>query len=347
MARFRFLAASALVAACFISGCAAGPIAPSPAVSPPAAEATTSPTVDPPSPKIPFSGDCASVLLADVQVELFAGGQPQVSEWDRIHGVMPDTAASLARLGGLTCSWTADAGRIGWLSLTMMPAATVPESVIAAHTEFGCYGWSICGRSEIRSGMWVLSETARGYTAGNEMSADEAQVLASAVDAGIEAVFARSNQDLSGVPVEVTEEFWTLPDCTALEQTVAAAAGMTDPEPGLPTDNVPEGPVWEVVKGRGIAAWCPWHEYSASGAVLLADLQLQSGVGSPTAGQLEAASAEAISIPGADAAYRLALGASPSARTREVLAVVGPNRILVRGDRPEEVAAAALAVLNR
>ncbi|WP_019182348.1 hypothetical protein [Microbacterium yannicii] len=345
MANHRILAALTLVAVCVLSGCAAEAVAPSPSVAPPAAEATSTPSPEPPRSKVPFSGDCASVLPTDVAREIFLGAEPQVHAPNRPHGVMPDTSASLARLGGLMCWWTADDAQIGYLSVTMIPVGAVPESLVTAHAEFGCYGWAICGRAETRFGMWVLSETTRQYGPETELSESEAQALRSAVDAGIEAIFARSPEEVSGVPEEATEEWWTLPDCTALEQPVAAAAGMANPESGFPGDNIPEGPAWEVIEGEGVAAWCPWYEYSASGSTLITEIQMQSGVGGPSPAQLEAAGAVAISIPGADAAYRIDDGSGSGARAVEVLAIVGPNRIVVGGDRPEEVAAAALTVL--
>jgi hypothetical protein len=192
--------------------------------------------------------------------------------------------------------------------------------------------------------MWVLVETPRLDVNEEVLSDSETQRLTAVVDAAVGSVFGHSPADYAGAPVTSTADWWALPTCDELQPTVAAAAVMTSPEAGFPGDNVPEGAVWESLQAADIVRWCPWYQHGDQDT-RITELYLQSGVGAPSASQLAAAGAELITIPGADVAYRLVQDYSGGARSVEILAVTGPNRLLVGGDEQEAVAAAVLAAL--
>lgn len=335
--------ALALVVGLLLSGCSTDLTA--------APTATRTPVITP-SPtetgetaaRVPFDGDCASAVPSDRLTAIFDGQVPTPRDRSAVDGVMPDVAASLARIGGLVCTWQAQGSRIGSLTVAAIPTEQVPAGIIDAYAEFGCYGWGVCGRGESQSGTWVFAEAPR-WGAEGDLSTEEAEALPAAIDTAIDSLFARPAEMLSAVPAATGDDWWTLPDCEVLEPAVTSAAGMSAPEAGYPSDNVPGGPLWEVLTETGVVAWCPWYEYSGTDSIIT-ELQLQSGVGAPTPEQLVAVAAQPITVDGADAAYRIDDGAGAGSRTVEVLAIVGPNRLLVGGDSPEIVAAAALATLG-
>ncbi|WP_106815848.1 hypothetical protein [Microbacterium timonense] len=341
----RRLAPALIAAALVLAGCAATSV-PTPTasegVAAPASEAT--PTPEPPQARVPFDGDCSGVLTADLAAQIFHGVQPVTSSPDNIGGLMPDVAGSLARLGGLACTWWAEGAPVEYLSVAVIPRMHVPDDVAAERAQFGCYGWGYCGRGEVRSDMWVLAETARVNENDLDPSAEEASVMTAAVDGLIQSVLGHAPSVYSGVPVSPAADWWTLPACEKIASAAASGAGITAPQPGFPGDNVPDGPVWEVLTAAGVAQWCPWYDLTENSS-RITELQLQSGVGAPSAAQLEAHNVETISIAGADAAYRLVYEYSGGARGVEILVVDGPNRLLVGGYGPEAVAAAVLAVL--
>lgn len=340
----RSIATGLLAALLLVTGCAA---APAPAATEPAATESPAPTAtaDEPQAKVPFGGDCSTVLGPDVVADIFDGQPPTVSARTHLGGVMPDTSGSLAQLGGLACNWASPESEIAFVGVVLLPVAEVPAEIVAAHEDFGCYGWSICGRAETVSGMWVLVETPVLDQNAEALSDSDEQLLTSVVDAAIGSVVAHPAAVYAGVAVTPAADWWTLPSCDALESVAASAAGMTTPEAGFPGDNVPEGPVWETLEASGIVKWCPWYE-PADQSTRITALQFQSGVGVPSAARLAAAGAEAITIPGADAAYRLVQDDGGGARSVEVLVIAGPNRLLVGGDQQEAVATAVLASLS-
>ena len=342
----RRLALAAVIAvAALLSGCAsnAGSTGSSTASAPrPGATPTPTPTPEPVQARVPFDGDCHSVLAADVVADVFDAETPTVREQSYIRGVMPDPSGSLAQLGGLACLWVSDSSQIRQLSVVVAPAATVPAELVASRSAYSCYGWGTCGRGEVRSGTWVLAETPQ-LQYREEASAEETQLLTGTIDAAIQSVFAHDAADIAGIPAVRGDDWWILPACEQLEPAVTEAAGLTAPEEGFPGDNVPEGAAWDIMTAAGLAQWCPWYDLS-SGNARIAEVHLQAGIGAPSDAQLAIAEATAISVPGADAAYRFESD-SVSARSLEVLVVVGSNRILATGDEAEAVAAAALAVL--
>ncbi|MDQ7876723.1 hypothetical protein Q9R08_01925 [Microbacterium sp. QXD-8] len=295
---------------------------------------------------MPFGGDCSTVLSADVVADIFDGESPTISARNYLRGVMPDVSGSIAQLGGLACNWVSEASQIRYLGIAVVPVEAVPADVLAARTSFGCYGWSICGRGEVRSGMWVLAETPQFQQTDEAPSEAEMRLLKSAVDRSISSVFAQPQADFAGFPTTPTEDWWSLPPCETLQSAASEAAGMTALEPGFPGDNVPEGPTWEVLEPSGVVRWCPWYE-NVDRSSLITVLHLQSGVGAPSDEQLRVAHAEPTAIPGADAAYRFVEEYSGGGRSVQTLAVVGPNRLLVSGDQSEAVAAAVIAALAR
>jgi hypothetical protein len=342
----RPLAIAVIAVSFLLAGCAATP-APAETIATvsPSPTATPAPT-SAAAPKVPFGGDCSTVLPADVAADIFDGGSPTISAMSYVRGVMPDVSGSIAQLGGLACTWGSEGSQIRYLGIVVVPLEAVPAELLAARNTFGCYGWSICGRGEARSGMWVLAETPQLQQPDEAPSEEEARLLESVVDQSISSVFARPQAEFAGFPTTPAEDWWSLPSCATLEPAATQAAGMTTPEPGFPGDNVPEGPTWDVLEGAGIVRWCPWYEIMDQ-ASLITELHLLSGVGVPTDEQLRVADAEPTVIPGADAAYRFVEEHSGGDRSTEILAVVGPNRLLVRGDQPEAVAAAVIAVLAR
>jgi hypothetical protein len=340
---FRPLAFGLLVAALLATGCAATP---APAATTPAASASAAPTPSPETPqaKVPFAGECADALTADTVAEIFEGATPTGGASSFIGRVVPDAAGSLAQLGGLDCTWSSTGSDIAYLAVSVIPAAAVPAEVVADHEEFDCYGWGMCGRAEVASGMWVFAETPRLDPMLEALTAEESQRLTRVVDAAISSVVNHAPVDYTGVPTARGTDWWPLPPCDALQTAVATAAGMTSPETGFPGDNVPEGAVWETLKASGVMQWCPWYQ-NVGQETLLSELYLQSGVGAPSPSQLAAAGAEQFSLEGADAAYRLIQHNGVGTPGIQVLAVVGPNRLLVGGDNQEAVAAAVVAAL--
>lgn len=338
------LAVAALIAvATLLTGCAGAPAATqSPSAVAPRPSATPTPTPEPAQAEVPFDGDCARVLPADVLADVFDGEEPTVREQSYLRGVMPDPSGSLAQLGGLACLWVAQTSQIERLAVVVAPVGAVPAELVAAREAYSCYEWGICGRGEIRSGMWVLAEAPQ-LQQREAASPEETELLTAAVDIAIQSVFAHEQEEFAGTPTAPAEDWWDLPACDAFEPAVAAAAGMTAPERGFPGDNVPEGAAWDIITAAGVAQWCPWYDLS-SGSARTAELYLQAGVGAPSDAQLAVAEATPITVRGADAAYRFAHEKS-SARSVEVLVVVGANRLLATGDDAEAVAAAALELL--
>lgn len=338
------LAVAALIAvATLLTGCAGSPAATqSPSAVEPRPSATPTPTPEPAQAAVPFDGDCARVLPADVLADVFDGEEPTVREQSYLRGVMPDPSGSLAQLGGLACLWVAEASQIKRVAVVVAPAEVVPAELVAARDAYSCYGWGVCGRGEIRSGMWVLAESPQ-LQQREAASPEETELLTAAVDTAIQSVFGHGQEEFTGTPAVRAEDWWDLPACDVFEAAVATAAGMTAPEPGFPGDNVPEGPTWDIIRAAEVAQWCPWYDLS-SGSARIAELYLQAGVGAPSDAQLAVAEATPITMPGADAAYRFARDGL-SARSVEVLVVVGPNRLLAAGDDAEAVAAAALELL--
>jgi len=342
---FRPLATAVIAVSFLLVGCAAAP-APAETIAAVSPSPTPIPTPTPEaSPKVPFGGDCSTVLSADVVADIFEGESPTSRAATSLHGIMPDVTGSIAQLGGLACNWVSETSQLRYLGIVVIPVEAVPADLLAARASFGCYGWSICGRGEVNAGMWVLAETAQLQETGEAPSEEETRLLKSVADQSISSVFARPPAEFAGFPTTPAEDWWSLPPCETLAPAATHAAGMTTPEPGFPGDNIPEGPTWEILVGAGIVQWCPWYEL-ADQSTLITELHLQSGVGAPSDEQLRIADAEPTVITGADAAYRFVEEYS-GGQSVEILVVVGPNRLLVGGDQPEAVAAAVLAVLAR
>jgi hypothetical protein len=338
--------ATAVIAVSFLlAGCAAAP-APAETIAEVSPSPTPTPTPTPEaSPKVPFGGDCSTVLSADVVADIFDGASPTISSINYLRGVMPDVSGSIAQLGGLSCKWESEASQIRYLGIVVIPVDAVPADLLAARASFGCYGWTICGRGETNAGMWVLVETPQLLATGEAPSEEEVRLMESAVDQSISSVFTKPRAEFAGFPTTPAADWWSLPSCETLESAVSQAAGLTTPEPGFPSDNVPEGPTWDILDGAGIARWCPWYEFTDQSS-RNTEVHLQSGVGAPSDEQLTRADAEPTAIPGSDAAYRFVEEYS-GGRSVDILAVVGPNRLLVGGDQPEAVAAAVIALLAR
>jgi|GEM_PF-2408899 len=340
----RPLLVAVIGAALLVTGCSAEAApTPTPKTSDAAPSATPTPAPAPPA-KVPFDGDCTGVLSAGFLAEVFDGATTTAGGDDSIVGVMPDMPASLARLGGLTCVWSGEGAEFPTLVMTLIPETHVPADVSAAHAEFGCYGWSICGGARAQSGMWVLAEAYLPQEAYEEPAAEELEAISARLDAAIDTVFAQPAAEYSGVGAESATGSWALPPCERLAQAVTTAAGMTGPEVGFPGDNIPDGAGWRTLESSDVARWCSWFQSLGSDA-LIAEIHLQSGIGVPTAEQLAAAQAEAFPLAGADAAYRVAQDGGGGARSTKTLVVVGPNRLLVSGDQQDAVAAAVVATL--
>lgn len=324
----------------FLAGCFATP-GPEPTSSPASSRAASTPSPAPEAqPEQPFDGDCGLVLSSDAAKTVFDGHTATLNMTDSLTSVMPDVPASTELVGGVTCAWAAESIPGAHLGVFVVPVADVPADILETRTEFACHGWGVCGRGEVHSGMWVFAETTGPVY--EDPTAEQLAALERTVDAAIGSVTGQPAEVLAGVAVPPGPDWWTLSSCGDIES-VAAVAGMTSPEPGFPSDNFPEGPLWEYLTGAGAVTWCPWYE-SSTGAVLSTEVYVQPGIGAPSASQLEAAGAEPITISGADAAYRISDGGG-HVRSVKVLAVVGPNRITVGGDEPEAVAAAAISVL--
>lgn len=110
----------------------------------------------------------------------------------------------------------------------------------------------------------------------------------------------------------------------------------------FPGDDIPQGDLWDTLIANELAAWCPWSEFT-EGFGHSVELHLQAGIGAPSAAQIDAAGGERITIPGADAAYRFSHG---EAISEEILAVAGPNRLLVRAPAAQAVTAAVFPLLQ-
>lgn len=178
---------------------------------------TDAPIVELPQANVPFAGDCHALLTSDaVAVPI---GERVVERHDSHTpiGVVPDSAGSLAQLGGVRCVWEGTASPDRFLSVTVLPAAKVPTAVITGREELGCYGRSVCGRGEIQSGMWVLAETHRVSYAATP-TGEELAALSAVVDGAMGAVLAHDADDITGVPIAAAEDWWTLPGCDALNQ---------------------------------------------------------------------------------------------------------------------------------
>lgn len=288
-------------------------------------------------PKVPFDGDCGLALSADAGSAIFEGTAPVLAEPAPFSSVMPDLAASTEVGGGLTCMWSTDDAH---LRVIVLPAAAVADDIVDARAEFGCHGWGFCGRGEVQNGMWVHAETFGSAYA--DPTPEESAALEQRVDTALASLSEQPSEQLAGVAVPRTAEWWALDSCSSIES-VAAAAGMVSPTPGYPSDNIPDGPLWEALTADGAVAWCPWHEFTSDGAIMT-EVYVQPGIGAPSEAQLADAGAEAITISGADSAYRIPEEAG-SARSFKVVAVVGPNRLTVSGDEPEAVTAAAITAL--
>ena len=336
------LIASALI---LLAGCAAAP-APEPATT---SDASTTPDPSTPSaepspvaqPKVPFDGDCERVISSDALSALFDGETMTPIDRGWLAAVMPDVADSTELIGGVTCAWDGDSDSSAYLSVFVVPLDAVPAETVEARAEFACFGWGMCGRGETQSGMWVFASTYG--SAYEDPSPEESAALERTVDAAIASVSQQPAELLTGVAVPPAPDWWSVNSCSDLES-IASAAGMTSPTAGFPSDNIPEGPLWETLTAVGAVSWCPWHEFISNGAILT-EVYVQPGIGAPSESELVAASAEPISISGADVAYRITEGEG-SARNVRVVAVVGPNRLTVSGDEPEAVAEAAIAVLG-
>lgn len=330
------LIASALL---LLAGCAtesATPDSSTTAPDPSTPSAEPSPVAQP---KIPFDGDCGLALSADAVSGIFDGRTPVLAEPEPFAPVMPDLAATAELGGGLACTWSTDDAN---LRVVVLPAAAVADDIVDARAEFGCQGWGFCGRGEVHDGMWVHAETFGSAYA--DPTPEESAALEQTVDTALASLSEQPSEQLAGVAVPRAAEWWVLDSCDAIES-VAAAAGMASPTPGYPSDSVPSGPLWEALAADGAVAWCPWHE-STSGGTILTEVYVQPGIGAPSDAHLAAAGAEAITISGADSAYRIPEDAG-SARSFKVVAVVGPNRLTVSGDAAEAVAAAAITALAR
>lgn len=342
------LALAALIAvATLVSGCASSPgatgsptaVAPRPSATP---TPTPTPTPEPVQARVPFDGDCDRILAPGALVDYFGGAEPTVRALDGIRGVMPDVAGSLAQLGGLACAWTTETPRIRHVVVVVVPVAAVPAELVDAYAEYTCSSLPACGRAETRSGMWVLAETPP-LQYRDEPSAEETQLLTATIDTVIGSVVGHGSEEFAGVPAALAPGVWDLPPCDAFESAVAGAAGMDAPQPGFPTDNVPDGSVWAIITAAELAQWCPWWDYS-SGEARMAEIHLLSGIGAPSDAQLAAAETTPITVAGADAAWTFP-DHQGVGRSIEVLVVVGQNRLLAAGVDAEAVAAAALQVL--
>lgn len=338
----------------FGSGPDVGPVAsPSATVTSTTPVATPSalPTAPSATPDIPFGDDC-DALLSDATWQAITGGAPAPVSSPSLLSVMPDREASAALVGGLDCAWKVDPGGAAVAALALFPLDTVSATSIDETSQFGCDAYGMCGRAEIQGDMWVVATVyRRDADPYSEPSSGEAATLGAAVDAMLADIATHADADRLGRAAASREGWWTIPDCAAFQDSVTVAAGMADPQPGYPTDNFPDGAVWDVLVGSGVDQWCPWYSYQDDGARLV-EIYIQPGVGSPSADLLEAAKpfdADGTVPPqvaGADAAYWISDGQASSSRSTKLLVVSGVNRITVSGDDMEAVAAAVLAILN-
>ncbi|WP_169581499.1 MULTISPECIES: hypothetical protein [Microbacterium] len=259
--------------------------------------------------------------------------------------VLPSSPAPAALLGGIACAWISPSSQIPWMGVTIFPAEIVPDEVVAKGSSFECDGFGICGRAVAHDGTWVRVDVARSLAPERPLGDEEAATLVEAVDEMLSSIIDLSSQTLLGVPSPPATTWWSPPSCEDLEGTVAAAAAMSAPEPGFPSDATSDGPAWEVIRANGLIESCAWHEYK--GADLVAtEVIVMPGAQTPSIEELDDVNARPIEIAGADEAFFLVLDDRPSARSTAVLAVVGDNRVTVVGSSAEDVAAAVVGELG-
>ncbi len=201
---------------------------PTPTVAP---TPTPAPTPLATAPVLAFGGDCSAVLDADaassvvgVPMRLWEG----LSVWDA------------RSLGGVSCHWrTQDSS--GWQSVgvTVLPYSVVPDAVRARIGVAPVCEGGPCDYSERFGDAWVSAYASSASVALDAVAAVGSRAAAS-----------------PGIERALPAAAWHLDGCQdrlrgAVEQTL----GRVGLEP-VGTDNVPQGQEWDVLTGRGAAAWC-------------------------------------------------------------------------------------------
>jgi hypothetical protein len=269
------------------------------------------------TPAVVLDGDCDRLLDPAAVAEIFgpdASGGPITTPLFSHEG---DLVAGSRTLGGFMCVWgTPDRSR--QVYAYTFPAGSVAPSVQEKYRGLTCGLSEYCRASRMVGDVWVSLAVLPGADQGDEEVSSQAQSLA-------DLVFDRMTPNLvgaRGVAEPRQQSWWTLGDCASLEPIVDSAVGMPL-ESGFPGDAVPDGAAWDTIVAAGLARWCPWYSFG-EGTSALVEVLVQSGIGYPDTVE----DATEIAVAGADVAWYRAADYQEGDYT--VLAMTGPNRILVR-----------------
>lgn len=256
MSRRHLASALVIAATVLIAGCAATP---EPARTDtdtgavPSATPTPTPTAEVAlEPTIPFGGDCTRVLTDAQLDELLGAGwvpfEEQLRAWAPQQVLVP-IVDTLGTLGGLECAWWSEGeDELEKLDVMVLPAASVPEPFAADFSEARCdpaYDVTLCRLAATVDDVWIMA------TASRDFAEPPVQVL----EATIDAVAATAGSSFDGVAAEATADWWSVPECEALNEQIALEEAIGTYRNGYWEGNVQPEEV--LLRDASVQAICP------------------------------------------------------------------------------------------
>lgn len=297
---------------------------PGPSTSAPATTAAPSPTPTPTPTLEPavvsFDGDCAKAL-SDEEVADALGEPAQLFVRDPAtfgHGSSNLMPAATSGIGGLSCTWRGETdSRTVTISVVLL-STVAQETVDAAHPmvcEGGGGAPMECTVALAVGDTWLIVDA-------------DAESVVNAVLAPVGSRLA----DQHPQPATMPEDAWGVPDCSTLQPAIESATGASGWTPGIQSDNLPRGPLWDILTADAVISLCGFYSQPEVGGVTV---EIQPGY---AVSELATVVGDGVDVAGASDARTFTTDGP-----RVLIATVGSNTLLLRGYGAVENALPAIA----
>lgn len=238
--------AGGAIATTALSGRDQLPPATTPSPSSPEPTPSTTPTTVPAGGVLAFDGVCADIL-GDDEVSAALGLATRLIP-ERWH------TGEYRALGGIDCFWASEEYNAAFVSVVAYPVDQVPATILAAAEAGGCpppWVASGCAVAGVVDGTWVMVSAKRE---GGDASAATQALFDLAID--------RVTQYPAPVAPQRTPEWWVLPTCATIAESLdAAALGLDRIEVSdwVESQRPSDADASSLTEVAGVASWCEFR----------------------------------------------------------------------------------------